>query len=61
MPGEDEILPVPNLKVAQHQFTLSSPNLAHLHADGSDAFLKAIEADGDRINYWLIQYAHLHS
>jgi 26S proteasome regulatory subunit N7 len=47
MAGEDEVLPFPNLKVAQHQFTLSSPNLSHLHAEGSNAFLKAIEADGD--------------
>jgi len=47
MAGEDEVLPYPNLKVAQHHFTLSSPNLAHLHAEASDAFLKAIEDDGE--------------
>jgi len=45
MAGEDEILPVPNLKVAQHQFTLSTPNLAHLHAETSEAFLRVIEED----------------
>ena len=50
MAGEDETLPYPNMKVAQHHFTLSSPNLAHLHAEGSDAFLKAIEEDGEYMN-----------
>jgi 26S proteasome regulatory subunit N7 len=51
MAGEDEIVPYPNMKVAQHHFTLSSPNLAHLHAEGSDAFLNAIEEDGEYMDF----------
>lgn len=42
---EDEVLPVPNLKAAQYQFTLSTPKLAHLHAETSESLLKVIEAD----------------
>ncbi|KAF9513439.1 hypothetical protein BS47DRAFT_1329557 [Hydnum rufescens UP504] len=45
MAGEDDVLPIPNLSVAQYYFTLSSPKLAHLHAQASQNFLKAIEAD----------------
>ena len=46
MAVEDEILPIPNLKVAQHNYTLSNPRLAHLHEEGAANLLKAIEADG---------------
>lgn len=46
MAGEDDVLPIPNLKVAQYYFTLSNPKLANLHAETSESLLKAIEADG---------------
>jgi 26S proteasome regulatory subunit N7 len=46
MAGEDDVLPIPNLNVAQYYFTLSNSKLAHLHAQASQNLLKAIEADG---------------
>ncbi len=46
MAVEDEILPIPNLRVAQYNFTLSNPRLVHLHEEGAANLLKAIEADG---------------
>ena len=46
MAGEDDVLPVPNLKVAQYYFTLTNPSLSHLHATASEALQAAIEADG---------------
>lgn len=49
MAGEDEVLPVPNLKVAQYQFTLSTASLAHLHAEAAESLFKAVEADGESI------------
>lgn len=55
MAGDDEVLPIPNLKAAQYQFTLSTPTLAHLHTATTESFLKAIEADGDHIYYLLNQ------
>lgn len=45
MAGEDEVVPVPNLKVAQYQFTLSTASLAHLHAETAESFLKAVEEE----------------
>ncbi|KAF8338167.1 PCI-domain-containing protein [Cantharellus anzutake] len=45
MAGEDEILPIPNLKVAQYTFTLSNPKLVHLHDEAATNLLVAIEAD----------------
>jgi len=45
MAVEDEILPFPNLRVAQYNFTLSNPRLVHLHEEGAANLLKAIEAD----------------
>lgn len=48
MAGEDEVLPVPNLEVAQYQFTLATPTLSHLHAETSEKLLKAVEEDGTR-------------
>jgi 26S proteasome regulatory subunit N7 len=47
MAGEDDVLPIPNLSVAQYYFTLTNPKLAHLHAEASLNLLKAIEADGE--------------
>lgn len=46
MAGEDDVLPIPNLKVAQYYFTLSNPKLAHLHENTGKELLKAIETDG---------------
>ncbi|KAF8313878.1 PCI-domain-containing protein [Clavulina sp. PMI_390] len=45
MAGEDEVIPVPNLEVAQHQFTLSTSTLARLHKETADKFLQAVEKD----------------
>lgn len=44
--SEEPILPIPNLKVPEWTFHLSSPTLEHLHAKAREELLKAIEADG---------------
>lgn len=49
MASQDDVVPVPNMKVAQHQFTLSTPTLAHLHAETADSFLKVIEEEGTSV------------
>lgn len=46
MSSLDDVVPIPNLKVAQHHFTLTNPKLEHLHESTSEEFLKAIETDG---------------
>jgi len=43
--SEDAILPIPNLTLPQHVFTLLSPSLKHLHGNARDALLDGIKAD----------------
>ena len=45
MEGEELVLPIPRLVLAQHQFTLSTPELSHLHDEARKALLEGIEAD----------------
>ena len=44
--SEEVVLPIPNLKLAQNYFVLSSPHLAHLHDDARKVLLEGIKADG---------------
>ena len=43
--GDDVVLPIPNLSLAQDYFVLSSPSLAHLHENARKSLLEGIEAD----------------
>jgi 26S proteasome regulatory subunit N7 len=43
--ADDVVLPIPNLELPQHFFTVSTPSLAHLHDGARQALLKGIEAD----------------
>jgi 26S proteasome regulatory subunit N7 len=43
--ADDIVLPIPNLELPQHFFTLSTLSLAKLHDAARDALLKGIEAD----------------
>ncbi|KAI1791725.1 PCI-domain-containing protein [Ganoderma leucocontextum] len=43
--GDDLVLPIPNLSLAQDYFVLSSPSLAHLHEDARKSLLEGIQAD----------------
>ncbi|PIL28151.1 hypothetical protein GSI_09688 [Ganoderma sinense ZZ0214-1] len=43
--GEDLVLPIPNLALAQDYFVLSSPSLAHLHENTRKSLLGGIQAD----------------
>jgi 26S proteasome subunit RPN7 len=43
----DDVLPIPNLNLPQHFFTLSTPSLAHLHDNARQELLRggALSAD----------------
>ncbi|KZW00236.1 PCI-domain-containing protein [Exidia glandulosa HHB12029] len=43
--SEDVVLPIPNLKLAQHHFTLATPELSHLHDAAREQLLAGIEKD----------------
>lgn len=45
--ADDIVLPIPNLTLPQHFFTLSTPSLAHLHGNAAKELLAGIEADGE--------------
>jgi 26S proteasome regulatory subunit N7 len=57
--ADDIILPIPNLSLPQHLFTLSKPSLSHLHTDAHTALLKGIKADKMAPYYKLIAPAVL--
>jgi len=43
--ADDIVLPIPNLNLPQHFFTLSSPSLLHLHDNARTELLAGIQAD----------------
>jgi len=43
--ADDIVLPIPNLELPQHFFTISTPSLAQLHDNARNELLKGIEAD----------------
>lgn len=43
--SEEVVLPIPNLKLAQNYFVLSSPHLSHLHENARNVLLEGIKAD----------------
>jgi 26S proteasome regulatory subunit N7 len=43
--ADDIVLPIPNLELSQHFFTLSTPSLGPLHDAARKALLKGIEVD----------------
>lgn len=43
--ADDIVLPIPNLNLPQHFFTLSTPSLSHLHEQAAKDLLTGIEAD----------------
>jgi 26S proteasome regulatory subunit N7 len=57
--ADEVVLPIPNLALPQHLFTLSTPTLAHLHAAAHEPLLKGIKADNMAPYYKLIAPAAL--
>lgn len=52
--ADDIVLPIPNLELPQHHFTLMQPNLGHLHQNALKELLVGIEKDRkshDRLKY----------
>ena len=47
--ADDIVLPIPNLDLPQYHFTLTQPNLDHLHKDALKGLLEGIEKDGMRM------------
>lgn len=45
--ADDIVVPIPNLDLPQHYFTLSQPKLEHLHKDALTALLEGVEKDGE--------------
>ncbi|THH13836.1 hypothetical protein EW146_g6437 [Bondarzewia mesenterica] len=43
--AEDIVLPIPNLSLSQHFFTLLQPSLSHLHEHARHSLLTGIQAD----------------
>ena len=43
--ADDTVLPIPNLELPQHHFTLMQPNLGHLHQNALKELLAGIEKD----------------
>ncbi|TFK47736.1 PCI-domain-containing protein [Heliocybe sulcata] len=43
--AEDIVLPIPNLSLSQHYFTLSTPSLSHLHGTARKELLEGIKAE----------------
>jgi len=43
--ADDIVLPIPNLNLPQHFFTLSTPSLSHLQENARQELIKGIEAD----------------
>lgn len=48
--SDDTILPIPNLSLSQHVFTLLSPSLRHLHDNARTQLLDGIKADSTSIS-----------
>jgi len=46
----EEVAAIPNLKLAQLQFTLATPELKHLHDDARKQLLAGIDADRTRVH-----------
>jgi len=46
--AEEEVLPIPNLLIAQNLFVLSNPNLKRLHEKARVELVEGIKADGMR-------------
>ena len=43
--ADEIVLPIPNLELPQHFFTLSSPSLAPLHKNAANQLLAGIKSD----------------
>jgi 26S proteasome regulatory subunit N7 len=43
--ADDTVLPIPNLELPQHFFTLSTSSLAHLHQHAAEKLWAGIQAD----------------
>ncbi|KAF9220127.1 PCI-domain-containing protein [Gyrodon lividus] len=52
--ADETVLPIPNLSLAQHFFTLISPSLKHLHDNARTALLEGIKADNMAPYYQLV-------
>lgn len=48
--ADDIVLPIPNLELPQHHFTLMQPNLGHLHQNALKDLLAGIEKDRESYN-----------
>ncbi|KAH7889127.1 26S proteasome subunit RPN7-domain-containing protein [Phlebopus sp. FC_14] len=55
--SDETILPIPNLSLAQHFYTLSSPSLTNLHDNARIALLEGIKADKMAPYYRLVTSA----
>jgi len=52
------VLPIPNLELPQHFFTLSSPSLAHLHKNAAIQLLAGINLIVSHFFASLASYKH---
>ncbi|KAG6915135.1 hypothetical protein DXG01_013099 [Tephrocybe rancida] len=52
--ADEVVLPIPNLSLAQHLFTIAQPSLEHLHADARTQLVAGITADQMAPYYALI-------
>jgi len=62
--AEEEVLPIPNLLIAQNLFVLSSPNLKRLHEKARTELVEGIKADGMRSLlqlFWRLRHPLTHS
>jgi 26S proteasome regulatory subunit N7 len=57
--ADEVVLPIPNLALPQHLFTLSTPSLARLHDSAREDLLKGIKAENMAPYYRLITPAVL--
>jgi hypothetical protein len=48
--SDEAVLPIPNLSLSQHVFTLLSPSLKHLHDNARNTLLDGIKADSTHIH-----------
>jgi len=56
--AEDIVLPIPNLELPQHHYTLLQHSFPQLHDGARDALLKGIEADQMAPYYRLVAATH---
>ena len=57
--ADESILPIPNLGLPQHLFTLVSPSFSHLHENARSSLLEGIKADSGVVHYTNDMLTHI--